>query len=66
MTSSKLRFFSFSCMGLALFGFATEIYLHVQGHADSLFHFTLMFLLVGSGMELVRIELERIRKQIGK
>lgn len=65
MISSKLRFFSASCMVIGLLGFIAQLYCVVHELGNYFFGlFTVMILLLASGIELIRRELESIKASL--
>ena len=64
MALIKLRIFSWSCISLAALSFVAKIFFYEQGHDDLLSSFFVIFLLIGSGMELVRVELKSMFEKL--
>jgi hypothetical protein len=58
-----MKLFTWGCLVLAILSFVAEIYARGQ-NINSLAPHTLMFLLVGSGMNIVRQEIEKIKRQL--
>ena len=58
MILKRLRFFSYACIFLSCLTFIAEIYARSKGIEYFFGIYFIVFLLAGSGMELVRRELE--------